>query len=322
MSRSAGLRCLSAVAAAAILAAVPACSASPSPPAPAAPPRAAGPTPIPQYAYAPPVQRKPVTIDWDDASRSFFVGTFDDGTIYRGTLEDPVAQVFIEGRRGQSAHGIDTAGQRLYVAGGLYGDIRVHDIGTRAMVGSFATGSGGWLVDLAVTGAGDVWVTDAARPVLWHLTPEMVAAGGGTPVALPLAPEVAFTNTPDNSYGIVALTDQRLVVVMHIDGRMYLIEVDPQAPAGRTITQIEGVTVPLAEDMALDGGRLVVADNAGLSVVELSEGARHGRIVSQLRDPSFHETASVARAGDRYLVVNADWNPSAPDTISSVPAAA
>ena len=79
--------------------------------------------------------------------------------------------------------------------------------------------------------------------------------------------------------------------------------------------------MPLGEDMILDGNRLVVADNDGLSVVELSPDGRQGRLVQQLRDPSFRETASVARAGDRYLVVNAGWDERIPDTISSVPAA-
>ena len=226
----------------------------------------------------------------------------------------------LEGRRGLTAHGIDVVGDRIFVAGGLYGDIRVYDIESREQVGSFTTGSGGFLVSLVVTAAGDVWVTDIVRPVLWHLTPDMVAAGGGTPIALPLAPEISYTKTPDNSYGIVELTDQRLVVDQHIDGALYLIELDPQAPNGRTITRIDGVTVPLGEGMTLDGNRLAVADNDGLSIVELSPDGRHGRLVQQLRDPSFRETSSVARAGDRYLVVNAGWDARIPDTVSSVPA--
>jgi hypothetical protein len=99
------------------------------------------------------------------------VGTYPDGTIYRGRLEDLTVPVYIEGRRGQTANGIKIANRRLFVAGGLYGDVRVHDLETRELVGTFDTGSGGWLVDMAVTGAGDVWVSDATRPVLWHLTP-------------------------------------------------------------------------------------------------------------------------------------------------------
>jgi hypothetical protein len=102
---------------------------------------------------------------------------------------------------------------------------------------------------------------------------------------------------------------------------LYVIELDQQAPQGRTITRIGGITVPLGEDMTFDGNSLVVADNDGLSVVELSPDGRQGRLVRQLRDPSFRQTASVARAGDRYLVVNTAWDGRTPDTISSIPAA-
>ena len=57
--------------------------------------------------------------------------------------------------------------------------------------------------------------------------------------------------------------------------------------------------------MVLEGRRLIVADYAGVSVVELSEDMLHATVVEQLRDPSFRATASVVHVGDRYLVVNA-----------------
>jgi hypothetical protein len=285
------------------------------------PPPPAESTPTPLYNFDPQLHRNPVTITWDDSSQSFFVGTFNDGTIYRGQLDDPMARVFLEGRRGQTAHGVDVADGRLFVAGGLYREIRVHDLETRKLVGSFTTDPGGWLLDVTTTATGDVWVTDAALPVLWHLTPEMLATGSGTPAALPTTPEIAHTASCDNLFGIVALTDQRFVVIKHLDGTLYRIDVDPQAPNGRTIIQIAGVTVPLGEDMILDGRQLVVADDAGLTIVELNEDASAGRLVRQVRDPSFVKTASVAKAADRYLVVNAPFNEAVPDTISSVPAA-
>ncbi len=76
----------------------------------------------------------------------------------------------------------------MLVAGAMYGDIRVYDLQTRQRVGEFATGSGRCLTGMHVTEAGDVWVTDALRPVLWHLTADQIAVGSGTPAALPLAP--------------------------------------------------------------------------------------------------------------------------------------
>jgi hypothetical protein len=45
------------------------------------------------------------------------------------------------------------------VAGGIYGDLKVYDVATKAQVGTFTTGQGGFLNDLVVTDTGDVWVT-------------------------------------------------------------------------------------------------------------------------------------------------------------------
>ena len=180
-------------------------------------------------------------------------------------------------------------------------------------------GSDGFLMGMHVTEAGEVWVTDALRPMLWHLTAEQVAAGSGTPAAVPLTPEIPHVSSPDNVEGVVALSETRLVVVKFADGTLYRIDLDPQAPQGRTIIPIAGAAVPLGSRMIVDGKRLVIADENGLSVVELSEDASRGTVVTQMRDPSFHDTTAVARVGDRYLVVNTAWNDPPPYTISSVP---
>ena len=139
---------------------------------------------------------------------------------------------------------------------------------------------------------------DAVRPVLWHLTPDQVAAGTGTPASVPLSPEIPYVNGPDNLEGVVALSDTRLVVVKYFDGTLYRIDLDPQAPQGRTITPIADATVRLGSKMILDGNRLMVPDEDGLSVVELDAEATRGTVITQLRAPSFHD-ATGGGAGRR-----------------------
>ena len=288
---------------------------------PASPPPAAAPAPISVYTLAEPLHRTPFAIDWDAASGSFFVGSYDDGTIYRGHLDDPNVPVFLLGQPGQTAAGVRIAGGRLYVAGGIYGDIRVYDLATHALVGRFETGPGGEVGNLVVTGAGDVWVFDAVRPVLWHLTPELLAAGSGTPTALSLAPEIPFRPGCANVGGIALMTDQRLLVDNPNDGTLYRIDLDPHAPNGRTITPISGASVRQGESMLLDGHRLVVADFHGLSIINLSDDAQHATAATPIRDPAFHETFSAARVADHYLTVSSateDGRP--PYTVLSVPA--
>jgi streptogramin lyase len=120
-----------------------------------------------------------VPITWHAESNTFFVGTFHDESIYRGSVDDPTVRVFLEGQPGQAASGLEVSGERLLVAGGIYGDVRAYDLRTRQRVGTFSTGPGGFLHGLTVTASGHVWITDAVRPALWHLTPEQVAAGEG-----------------------------------------------------------------------------------------------------------------------------------------------
>ena len=78
------------------------------------------------------------------------------------------------------------------------------------------------------------------------------------------------------------------------------------------------MTVPLNGGMALDGNRLLVADATGLAAVALGDDAGSATLVEQIRDPSFHDTASVTVADGRYLVAN--YATQTPDTVSSVPA--
>jgi hypothetical protein len=75
---------------------------------------------------------------------------------------------------------------KLYVTGDLSGPIRVYDMATKTLGGQIRNRMGGLLIDLAVTNTGDTWVTDGIRPVLWHLTPQQVAADSGTATGLPV----------------------------------------------------------------------------------------------------------------------------------------
>jgi hypothetical protein len=45
--------------------------------------------------------------------------------------------------------------------------------------------------------------------VLWHLTPEQVAAGESSPTSIPLGPGIPYIAGCDNVHGVVALSDTR-----------------------------------------------------------------------------------------------------------------
>jgi sugar lactone lactonase YvrE len=253
--------------------------------------------------------------------RVFFVGATGDGTIYRGTIDDPIVREFIPGAMGKSAIGIELARGKLYVAGGGTGQIVVYDLASKKVIASFATGAGGFLNDLVVTRSGDVFVTDSFRPVLWHVTAAQVRAGSGTPEAIPVGPEIAY-QSGFNLNGIVARKGGgQLIVVQSNTGALFRIDLDADAPNGREIRRID--VEPLHGDgLLLDRGRLIVVEGspAALKFVKLKGNATRGKVVETQTDPALRGPSTVDRARDLYLVVNADFATSTmPFTVVGLP---
>jgi Cu-Zn family superoxide dismutase len=249
--------------------------------------------------------------------RTFFVGATGDGTIYRGTLGNPNVTEFIVGGTGKSAIGLKVARGRLYVAGGATGNITVYDLASRRQVALFSTGAGGFLNDLVVTAGGDVFVTDSFRPTLWHVTGAQVRAGSGTPEALSVGPEIVYTAGAFNGNGNVALAPRTQVVVQSNTGALFRIDL---ARNGRRIQKIEAEPVG-GDGMLLDRGLLVVVQGnpAQLTFIQLDRRASRGTVVDHLTDPTLRGPSTVARSGDRFLVVNADFATStAPFTVSGL----
>ena len=298
-----------------LLIGAPACAATPAAtaPPPAAPPATTG--PIPVYTLDGPGGLKPTDVEWHAQSRTFFVSTYNQGALFQGRLDDASTPAFLRPQPGQTADGVRIAGGRIYVCAGTEAEIRVYDLATRQRIGTFTAGSGGHVIDAEVTGTGDVYVTDAILPMLWHLTPDQVAAGSGTAQGIPVTPEIPI-HGDTNLFGIVALNDHRLVVGHRADGQLYRIDLDDSG--GRTIVPIAGAKVPLNGGMALDGDRLVVADQKGVAVLALGDDAGTATLVQQIDDPSIREPASVTVADGRYLVVG--FAKQAPDTVTSLPA--
>jgi sugar lactone lactonase YvrE len=273
------------------------------------------------FTLSPSTHGNPEGVAADSRGGTFYVGATGDGTIYRGTIDNPTVTEFITGGAGKSAVGIKVAGGRLYVAGGATGKLVVYDLGTRLQVASFDTGAGGFLNDLVVTHRGDVFVTDSFRPILWHVTAAQVRAGSGTPEQIAVGPEIAYT-TGFNLNGIVTRDDgRRLIVVQTNTGKLFRIDLGAGA-SSRRISQIDAPALPGGDGMLIDRGRLVVVQGspAALSFLKLDHGASRARLVDTLTDPTLRGPSTVARARKLLLVVNADFATSrTPFTVSGLP---
>jgi sugar lactone lactonase YvrE len=254
----------------------------------------------------------PEGVAWDNRSQSFFVGTVGTGTIYRATLRDTTLRPFITpdpADPADSSVGMKVSGGKLFVAGGATGSIYVYSIKTGMLLARFETGAGGFLNDLVVTDRGDVYVTDSFRPMLWHLTRAMVKAGSGTPESINVGPEIAYTAGQFNLNGIVSrLGGRELIVVNTVSKSLFRIDFNRSKTAGRTITKIDAPALG-GDGLLIDRGQLLVVtgDPAAVTVLNLSRHDSRARMARVLTDPSLRGPSTIARANDRYLVVNADF---------------
>ena len=277
------------------------------------------------FTLSPSTHGNPEGIAFDPVTGAFFVGATGDGTIYRGTLNEPIATEFIVGSVGSEAGGLACANGLLYVAGGFSGVLSVYDIATSELVAAFHTGTGGLLNDVAVTEYGDVYVTDSLRPVLWHISPAQVQQGGGVPGAILVSPDIQyeFAVSPINLNGIVALEGgERLIVVQSNTGKLFRIDLDGSAPYGRTIHEIAVEPLWGGDGLLLDAGRLIVVQGwpAALTFVKLDTTVTRGQVVEYRTDPSFRGPSTVVRARNFYLVVNADFTTgTTPFTVTALP---
>jgi sugar lactone lactonase YvrE len=274
------------------------------------------------FTLAPDPAANPEGIAFSRRLDAFFVSDTGSGAIYRGRTDRRTVSPFIPGAPGRSAVGLKVVGERLYVAGGNTGTITVYDLAAKQQIAAFATGAGGFLNDLVVTRGGDVYVTDSTRPTLWHVTAAQVAAGSGTPQALDVSSGIPFAGG-FNLNGIVADGARRLVVVQSNTGRLFRITLSRDGAAIRAIDAVSGVSVPGGDGMLLDHGKLIVVQGgppAQLTFVRLHDGASSGEIERTRTSPLLKGPSTIARAGDTYLVVNADFaTGTRPFTVAGLP---
>ena len=169
---------------------------------------------------------------------------------------------------------------------------------------------------------GAVYVTDSFRPTLWHVTASQVAAGSGVVDPISVSPEIQYTAGDFNLNGIVAFGGGReLVVVSSVTGQLFRITFDSHATNDRRITLVHAPALVGGDGMIMDRGRLVVVTGAParLNFLALSRGHSKARLVDVRPDSTLRGPSTVARAEDRYLVVNADFGTSTqPFTVSGL----
>jgi hypothetical protein len=239
---------------------------------------------------------------------TLYVGSIPSGTIVRVDARTGALDTLVQPQPGRQASGIefDQRTDRLFVAGGLTGQLFVYDATTGANVASYAafTPFTGLMNDAVLT-QDAVYFTDSFNPVLYKLP---LGPGGSLPAAgavqtIPLTGDYVTIPGQLNGNGIVATPDGKtLVMVNSTSGQLY--RVDPATGVATTIPVAGGPLV------AGDGLLLYVVQGAfqRIAVVRLSADHASGAVERTITSGAFGFPATIDEIGGSLYAVNAHFD--------------
>ncbi|MFI6696794.1 hypothetical protein ACIBLA_34605 [Streptomyces sp. NPDC050433] len=260
----------------------------------------------------------PTGMALDPRTGHYYVGSAEDGTLYRGHTSRPRATVWspdgTDGRSFTSGMMLDGEG-RLFAGGGDTGTLRIYDTRTGWLLAKLNGTPGGFVNEATLADDGAAYVTDSFRPVIYR-----VARENGRWTMKPWldvdTSAIDWVHGQHNLNGILAL-GPHLLTVQSNTGQLWRID-----RATREVTEVDlgGHRLLSGDGLAWRDGRLYVTqgnlyDNPGaqaqVAVVELNDQLTRGRYVSGLVPPEgFQHPSALAIDGSasRLLVVNSQFN--------------
>ncbi|MFF9054246.1 SMP-30/gluconolactonase/LRE family protein [Streptomyces erythrochromogenes] len=262
----------------------------------------------------------PEGIAADPRTRTVYVGSYADGTVYRARPGRAEAEVFLpsgtDGRRTANGLRVDALG-RLWVTDSTAG-LAVYDTATGTRLAHFEVAAGTsarFVNDLTITPDGTAYLTDSIRGVIYRVTPRELAAGSGVLTeAYDLTP--ALRPRPAGTFSLNGITSDRagryLLTVDMTAGDLY--RVDLRTGAVRRVA-LTGGDLKAADglDLAPDG-TLRVAHNVTNTLTRWQLGAdgTRARLTRTVTDPSLQIPTTLARVPGRTLVVRSQFDKGGP----------
>lgn len=249
------------------------------------------------------------------AGDTFYAGDMWLGHIYRGSLRRRTAELFIEAPQGRLAMGLwaDLRHELLFVGGGL-GWAYVYDLETGATVATYQIGEiddlDSTLVNKVYVNQDGAYFSDTSAPVL-HFVPISRSGKPGPVQTRKITGPAAEISGPFNLNGLVAPDAGAPLIAAHTaNGRLYTV--DPETGASATI---EGVDVPKADGLVLEGRDLWVVQNwiHQVTRVRLSADLASGTVTKVITHEALHFPTTAIAFGSRLAVVNAKLDTAGPD---------
>ena len=222
--------------------------------------------------------------------------------------------------RQQSVSSTTSERDRLWVAGGPSGAVRVYEAGSGDLLETYEF-EAGFLNDLVVTRRA-VYVTDS---LVQQMAVIPLGRRGALPAeddvfTVPLTGDIDFVDGEFNANGIVAAGGW-LVIVQSFTGEVF--RVDPATGVAATV-DLGGAAVPGGDGLELRGRTLYVVRGEGVvDVFRLNRLVRSAELLGSLTSDDFDFPTTAAYAAGRLWVVNARFtttpSPTTPYWITQLP---
>ncbi len=241
---------------------------------------------------------------------TFYAGSLATGAVVKGDLRTGELETLVASANGPAVGIAVDAKNRVWVAGGPSGEIRVYDGTTGALLGLYSAGEG-FINDLVIT-KDAVVATNSFAPVL-AVVP--LGPGGALPASGPAGqlPMIGFPSVGlFNANGIEAGQDGRLIVAH--SGAQALFAVDPATGEAEQIDL--GQDLPNVDGITRQGTTLYAVQNRlnQIAVISLNPDLASGTIQTTLANAAFDVPTTVALFGDATYVVNARFGNPSPET--------
>lgn len=260
-----------------------------------------------------------IAIDTDTGD--VYVGSTNDGTVYRTGVDDDIAEVFLEpGQDGRTTvTGLAAADGRLFVAGRDTGQIFAYDTDTGDLIASFDTSPDderALINDIALTD-GFAYVTDSFRPVLYRLAIDGDTIGEPEEWIDLDTTDIPFDPDGFNLNGIATSDDQTTLYTVHY-GTGELFRIDT-ATAAVDPVDLGGNTLDNGDGLEIDDNTISVIAAGNLVTVDLDDTGTTGEVTATRELDGLLYPTTLALTDDQYLIVNSQLNMTGADDQPTVP---
>lgn len=241
-----------------------------------------------------------------DRDGSVYVGSTEDGSVYRAAADGREAEVFLaggeDGRDAVTGLTVDQGRDLLLVAGRDTGRVFAHALGDGDLVGvARVPGDGRTLVNDVVVVRDAAYVTDSFRPTLYRVALSVDGIGAPEPwLDLDETP-VPFKDGVFNLNGITVTPDGSALLTVHYDtGRLFRVDL-----GDRSVTEVDlgGELLPNGDGIEVDGSTLHAVSSGRIVVADLADDAASGEVVDVI-DGDWRFPTTIALRDDDILVVN------------------